>query len=139
MNRTHLTCLIALLAGCAIEATDPGTQIGTASDCLSDVNILSVEPDGPNIALTGTTFFHLAQGTLVTQGLTSVRPAVQPTTRDGIVFTHLTGANCDGGVMYGTRRFRSMGGKVRLSGLVDLAKLVSDNEITFDFLFTVTP
>jgi hypothetical protein len=118
-----------------------GKQIGQASDCLSSLNIVNDDggapPLGFNIALTGTTFFHLPGGTFVTQGLTTVRPVLQPTTRDGIVFTHITGANGDGGVQYGTRRFRKASGKVRLSGQVDMAKLVTDGVIYFDCIFVV--
>ena len=119
-----------------------GKQIGEASDCLSSINVVTdddpgSQPLGFNIDLTGTTFFHLRGGTLVTQGLTTVRPVLQPTTRDGIVFTHITGANGDGGVQYGTRRFRKASGKARLSGQVDVAKLLTDDEIYFDCVFIV--
>ena len=119
-----------------------GRQIGTATDCLSEVGVVidddpASAPLGWNLALTGTTFFHLPGGTLVTQGLTSVRPALHPTSRGDRIFTHVTGANGDGGIQYGTGRFGNAFGDARLSGLVDLAKLGTDGEITFDCLFVV--
>ena len=109
-----------------------GRQIGYGSDCL-DVS----SNDGGNIRLTGTGFFHLKHGTLVVQGLTTVRPVLQPTTRDGINFTHITGANGDGGVLYGTGRFAGATGKVRLSGQVDMSRLDSDGQIHFDCIFII--
>ena len=123
---------------------DPATghRIGTATDCLSDVNVVIDDdpanaPMGWNIALTGTTFFRLPGGTLVSQGLTTVRPVLQPTSQNGVTFTHVTGANGDGGIRYGTGKFTSAFGDARLSGLVNLSKLVTDGEITFDCLFLV--
>ena len=119
-----------------------GRQVGTATDCLWNVNLVRDDdpanaPMGWNLALTGTTFFHLPGGMLVTQGLTTVRPALQPTSQNGVAFTHVTGANGDGGVQYGRGRFRNASGNARLSGLVNISKLASDGEITFDCLFVV--
>jgi hypothetical protein len=123
---------------------DPNTgrQIGTATDCLSDINVVVDDdpanpPFGYNIALTGTTFFHLPGGTLVTQGLTTVRPALQPTAQNGVTFTHVTGANGDAGIQYGSGRFSHAFGDARLSGLVNLSRLATDGEITFDCLFVI--
>lgn len=121
---------------------ESGRQVGTATDCLSDVNLLIDDdpanpPMGWNLALTGTTFFHLPGGTLVTQGQTTVRPALHPTSRGAQTFTHVTGANGDGGIRYGTGRFERVFGDARLSGLVDLSRLVSDGAITFDCLFVI--
>lgn len=111
-----------------------GKRIGQGTDCLD----VTTPPDEEgNLALTGTGFFHLGKSTLVVQGLTTVRPVLQPTSRDGIEFTHITGANGDGGVMYGTRRFQNTSGKVRLSGQVDMSKLASDGTIYFDCIFIV--
>ena len=119
-------------------------RIGTATDCLSDVTVVldddpGNDPMGWNLALTGTTFFHLPGGTLVTQGLTTVRPALQPTSQGGVTFTHVTGANGDGGIQYGTGRFGNgiAVGNARLSGLVNISRLVTDGEITFDCLFVI--
>ncbi len=110
-----------------------GLQIGTGSDCL-DV----ISDDNGNLRLTGTGFFTLDSGdTLVVQGNTTVRPVLQPTMRDGINFTHITGANGDDGVLYGTGAFDGATGGVRLSGQVDMSRLTSDNQIFFDCLFVI--
>jgi hypothetical protein len=119
-----------------------GNQVGTATDCLWDIGVIIDDdpanaPLGWNLALTGTTFFNLPGGTLVTQGLTTVRPVLQPTDRDGQTFTHVTGANGDGGIQYGMGRFGHDSGSARLSGLVNLARLASDGEITFDCVFVL--
>ncbi len=113
---------------------DPATglQIGTGSDCL-DVQ----SNDNGNIQLTGYGFFTLDGGTLVVKGNTTVRPVLQTTIRDGIEFTHITGANGDDGVLYGDGRYLGATGGVRLSGQVDMSRLMSDNEIYFDCLFVV--
>lgn len=113
---------------------DPATgmQIGSGSDCL-DVQ----SNDGGNLQLTGSGFFELDGGLLVVQGKTTVRPVLQPTTRDGVHFTHITGANSDGGVMYGTGVFQNTSGSVRLSGQVDMSRVESDGIIFFDCLFVV--
>ena len=55
----------------------------------------------------------------------------------GVTFTHVTGANGEGGIQYGEGQFNHSSGSARLSGLVDLARLGSDNEITFDCVFVV--
>ena len=119
-----------------------GRQIGTATDCLSAISVAidddpSNAPLGWNLALTGTTFFHLPGGTLVTQGLTTVRPTLHPTSQDGVTFTHVTGANGDAGIQYGSGRFSHAFGDARLSGLVNLSRLATDGEITFDCLFVI--
>lgn len=113
---------------------DPSTgkEIGTGADCL-DVQ----SNDDGNIQLTGTGFFHLDDGTIVVQGLTTVRPVLQPTHRGDIEFTHITGANGDGGVMYGTGRYKGASGAVRLSGQVDMSRLDSDGMIHFDCIFII--
>ncbi len=109
-----------------------GKQIGTGADCL-DVQ----SNDNGNIQLTGTGFFHLADGMIAVQGLTTVRPVLQPTRRGDIEFTHITGANGDGGLLYGTGRYEGATGMVRLSGQVDMSRLESDSMIHFDCIFII--
>jgi len=112
---------------------ETGLQIGSGSDCL-DV----ISDDDGNIQLTGYGFFILDSGdTLVVRGDTTVRPVLQPTTSGGINFTHITGANGDNGVLYGTGRFLGASGAVRLSGQVDMSRLLTNNQIFFDCIFVV--
>lgn len=123
-------------AGCFdVELFNPanGKKVGNGTDCL---DVMSIDDDG-NVSLTGTGFFHIGNSTLVVQGATTVRPVLQETTRDGINFTHITGANSDGGVLYGTKRFRNATGKVRLSGQVDMSRLSTEGVIYFDCIFIV--
>ncbi len=118
-----------------------GKQIGTGTDCLASPSVVVDDggeaPLGANIKLTGTGFFNIGNSLLVVQGLTTVRPVLHPTTRDDVTFTHITGANGDGGVMYGTKRFKKSSGKVRLSGQVDMSRLPEENLIYFDCIFIV--
>ena len=113
---------------------DPSTgrEIGTGADCL-DVQ----SNDDGNIRLTGTGFFDLDDGTIVVQGLTTVRPVLQPTRRGDIEFTHITGANSDGGVIYGTGRYQGASGAVRLSRQVDMSRLDAEGIIHFDCIFII--
>ncbi|MEA3410829.1 MAG: hypothetical protein U9R74_04740 [Pseudomonadota bacterium] len=111
-------------------------RIGTATDCLSNITT-----EGDAIKLVGTTSFHLAggelRGELVTRGLTTVQPVIQPTvSANGQVFTHMTGAAGDGNaVLSGTGRYSSSTGTSRLSGLVNLADFPAT--ATFDCLFVI--
>jgi hypothetical protein len=111
-----------------------GKKIGTATDCLS--NITEV---GGGLALVGTTIFHLPNGTFISRGNTTVQPV---TTSEPTPVTHTTGAiPMDGanGVISGSGVFKDFQAQVRLSGAVNLSRLDSDGEITFDCLFAVTP
>ena len=108
-----------------------GAVIGGATDCLTDIN-----PSGDGLALTGTTFFFLPGGTLISRGLTTV----QPVTHGSLDFTHITGAipqAGDNSIIYGDGKFRKSAAPVRLSGAVNLSKLGSDGEITFDCMFAI--
>ncbi len=108
-----------------------GRTIGAATDCLSNIT-----PVGDGMALVGTTYFHFPEGTLVTRGLTTVKP----TTIGSPNFTHITGAVPDhgeNGVLFGTGRFHKASGAARLSGAVNLSELGSDGKITFDCVFII--
>ena len=110
--------------------------VGTATDCLSDLT-----PTGTGVALVGTSYFHLPQGTLITRGLTSVQPVLQPTvTTWGQNITHITGASgTDNAIIGGTKRFAAATGTVRLSGMVDLSGFGGNvgDPMTFDCLFVI--
>ncbi|MDA9982775.1 hypothetical protein N9H39_08595 [Gammaproteobacteria bacterium] len=110
--------------------------VGTAIDCLSE--IVDV---GGNIDLIGTTFFNLPRGTLITQGLTSVRPARPGTETDVGPITHITGAASTGNaIIDGTKRFTGATGTARLSGMVNLAVFggAAGTDITFDCIFDIS-
>lgn len=110
--------------------------IGTATDCLSNVT-----PVGTGVALVGTTYFHMSNGTLITRGNTTVQPVLhQTTTPNGQNITHITGASgTDNAIIGGTGRFANKTGTVRLSGMVDMSGFTGnvDDPIVFDCLFIV--
>ena len=115
-------------------------SIGTATDCLTFLT-----PVGAGVALTGTTFFRMPQGMLITRGQTTVQPVVQTTiTPDGKNITHITGASGTGNaIIAGTKRFAGASGTVRLSGMVDLtffdpaANPPENSSVFFDCLFVI--
>jgi len=96
---------------------------------------------GGGVALVGTSYFHLPQGTLITRGYTSVQPVTQTTeTTWGQGITHITGASDTGNaIIGGTRRFAGATGTVRLSGMVDLSEFGGNvgDPMTFDCLFVI--
>ena len=111
--------------------------IGTASDCLSEI----MAAESGTVFLTGTTYFHLPQGTLITQGKTTVAAVEQTTVTPGAgPITHITGAaGTDNAIVGGTRRFANSTGTARLSGMVNLAGFtgMEDDPITFDCIFVI--
>jgi hypothetical protein len=110
--------------------------IGTATDCLSNVT-----PTGTGLALVGTSYFYMKNGTLITRGNTTVQPVLQPTvTPSGQNVTHITGASGDGNaIIGGTGRFANRTGTVRLSGMVDMTDFTGlvGEHIAFDCLFII--
>ena len=111
-----------------------GRIIGTATDCLSEITSV----DG-GLALVGTTIFNMANGTFMSRGNTTVQPL---TTTEPSPASHTTGAipmPGTNGVLSGSGAYRNLQAEVRLSGAVNLTKLESMGEITFDCLFSVRP
>ena len=111
-----------------------GHKIGTATDCLSNI-----EAVGGGLALVGTTIFNLPNGSFTTRGNTTVQPI---TTTAATPVTHTTGAipmDGDNGVIAGTGVYEGFRAQARLSGAVNLSKLDSDGEISFDCLFAIIP
>ncbi len=111
-----------------------GHKIGTATDCLSNIEAV----DG-GLALVGTTIFNLPNGSFTTRGNTTVQPI---TTTAATPVTHTTGAipmDGDNGVIAGTGVYEGFRAQARLSGAVNLSKLDSDGEISFDCLFAIIP
>ena len=116
-----------------VELVDLVTNkvIGTATDCLANVTMV-----GDGIALIGTTYFNFEEGTIVSRG----RTTVQPVTHDYKGITHISGASPSGenDILNGTGIFEGATGSVRLSGLVDMSKAMSENKMTFDCIFVIT-
>jgi hypothetical protein len=111
-----------------------GRKIGTATDCLSDINGV-----GDGLALVGTTIFRLANGTFISRGSTTVQPV---TTDEPTPITHTTGAipmAGANGVISGSGAYAGLRAQVRLSGAVNLSRLASEGRIAFDCLFAVNP
>ena len=113
-----------------------GQLIGKATDCLSNFELIM-----GGVALVGTTTFRLPQGTIVTQGRTTVQELLKPTTTtDGQKVTHMTGASAAGkAILIGTKRLNNATGTVRLSGLVNLDQFgpAIGDKIFFDCLFVI--
>ena len=111
-------------------------RIGTAVDCLSVQEGIG---DFAFIRLIGTTTFHLKKGSFTTQGYTTVASVQQPTVSPSVgAITHFTGAaGVENAVISGTKKFKKAKGTSRLSGLVNLSKLLETGEITFDCIFVV--
>ena len=120
----------ALCFDVALHDLSTGLQVGTATDCLAD---LVDELSGTK--LVGTTFFNFTGGaTIVSRGKTTVMPVLHGS--PGL--THVTGAGADGnGILSGTNQYADASGSVRLSGLVNLSKLATDGQITFDCIFVI--
>lgn len=110
--------------------------IGTATDCLSNIT-----PTGTGVALVGTSYFYMPNGTLITRGNTTVQPVLHPTvTPGGQNITHITGASGNGNaIIGGTGRFANQTGTVRLSGMVNMTNFGGNvgDPIVFDCLFIV--
>jgi len=110
--------------------------IGTATDCLSNIT-----PTGSGLALVGTSYFYMPNGTLITRGSTTVQPVLHPTvTPDGQNITHITGASIGGNSIIGsTGRFKNATGTARLSGMVDMTNFTGTvgDPIVFDCLFII--
>lgn len=131
--------------------------VGTGVDCLNIFDDSS-DANGAGARIEAITFFFMNKrsegGTLVNHGCTSVRPFFEGVGDSGV--THMTGSIAPkelggdnpplhdspcaeaGGVVHTTRAMsRFTDGEVRLSGAVNLSKLMSDGEITFSCLFVI--
>lgn len=130
------------------DLVDPSQDrvIGSASDCLSDIEVLEPEClddgnfDGCTVRLTDTTIFNFRNGTIISQESVSIQPFVDEESLS-TGFTHMTGSPPIGPnvtfVSPAYRRFAD--GSVRLSGIVDMSTLASEGRIDFDCLFVIKP
>ena len=128
------------LGGCwPVPMVEPASEIplGTGIDCLVPFDV-SADSNGEGISLRALSFFVFNNGTIVTLGLTSVRPF-----RDGGIgdaggdMTHITGSipSDDSGVIGGTGAYAGKIGKARVSGAVFLGDF--PGVLTFDCLWLV--
>jgi hypothetical protein len=129
-----------------VALVDPnsGLQLGTGSDCLSDVEVLN--PDDPAcnpaeslvgcaVRLIDTAIFQFIDGTVVAQGAGRLPVVLDDSSRSAGI-THVTGSfPTTNNILYGTGRFENVQGQVRVSGAVDMTNTVAANEITFDCFF----
>lgn len=128
------------IAGCwAVPMVDPSSEIplGTGIDCLSPLDDMA-DTLGEGISLEALSFFVFDSGTIITLGLTSVRPFREGGIGDaGGDVTHITGSipNDKTGVIGGTGAFAHSGGASRVSGAVSLGDF--PDKITFDCLWIV--
>lgn len=128
------------MAGCwAVDLIDSASQIplGTGIDCLEPLSDAD-DSQGAGISLRALSLFVMKSGTIVTLGLTSVRPF-----RDGNIgnangaVSHMTGSipSDKSGVIGGTGAFADKIGAARVSGAVFLGNFPA--QITFDCLWIV--
>ena len=134
-----------------------GNVIGTATDCLSQVETINgvltitdlafppttpLDPIPipvvfPSVAtrLINTTFFHFPQGDLVQRGDVTVQQVLFPST----VATHFTGSipEANNNILSGTKRFSNATGTVRLAGAVDMSQL-GIGKLTLDCIFVIS-
>lgn len=122
-----------------------GREIGTATDCLNP----SLVDDGgtpedsldDSLKIIGTTIFELPAGTIISQGMTSVRPVTWSSVHQPN--THITGAipfEDDNSIMAATGRYKNSTGTVRLSGAVDMTYFVTETgegPLGFNCLFII--
>lgn len=113
-----------------------GETIGTATDCLSDV-----QPKGDGMSIVGTTLLNMPEGSFVIRGKISAQPVLEETILEsGQVITHITGAsNTENSVIGGTGIYEYSTGTVRLSGLVDMANFDANEGdlVVFDCLLYI--
>jgi len=116
--------------------------IETATDCLANIT-----PAGDGVAVVGTTYFHLPQGTLISRGLTTAQPVVHPTvTPSGQPATHITGASSAENAILGGTMVLSIVPALsgyqewfRLSGMVDMSGFMGNpgDPVSFDCIFVI--
>lgn len=123
-----------------VDLVDPrrGTVVGSASDCLSNIEFIGdigAPIEQTAVKLINTTFFHFAGGTVVQRGRVSIQPVLFPTAGA----THMTGSAAGAGeknILSGDGEFSGVTGTSRLSGLVDMSRL-AEGVLTLDCIFVL--
>jgi len=118
-----------------------GLQLGTALDCLSDINDIEF----PRVTLTDTTIFRFPRnGRLVSSGRVSIQPLQDSDSESAPASTHITGSVPLPGTKNvitraGTQRFKGATGSVRLSGAVNMHEFTGaeGSPIDFNCLFVI--
>ncbi len=120
-----------------VELVDPASEriVGSGTDCLDLGSIVPIGDDG-GFAIDNTTLFHLPSGTIASLS----RTTIQPVENAGVGATHVTGeVNESDNILsdLSTGRFAGATGRTRLSGIVDLTELMTNNIISFDCMFVI--
>ena len=121
-----------------LDVIDPrtGRVIGEGSDCL-DLNDIAGDPTTGPFAISNIQFFHLQGGFVKSSLRTTISPVVEASSPGN---THITGDAPGGAILEGTGRFRRLeGGVARLSGAVNMSQFFSNNIITFNCIFVLSP
>lgn len=98
-----------------------GEQIGTATDCMSEV----VENGEGGMGVVATTTFRIPNGTATVQTFVAAQPVINPgrfVDNDGRSYTHMTGAiGGQSAVIRSSGVLAGISGTGRISGLLDMS------------------
>jgi hypothetical protein len=111
-------------------------EIGTATDCISDLAIIGT---GGGMTVTATTTFDMPGGTLVSRGVTTLQPLLSTNSDKTHITGSIPGPN-ENSILSGTKRFANATGPVRLSGAVDLSAFdpfAGTGTASFDCVFVI--
>jgi hypothetical protein len=110
-----------------------GNSIGTATRCFTDITTVN-----GSTALTDTTFFHLRDGTIVSQSRTTVTPAFDSSPDVVHIATAIPAPSATTILPdAGNGGFRGVPGTVRLAGAMDLSQFRTRNEIGFNDIYII--
>jgi hypothetical protein len=118
-----------------VELTDAMTDnhIGTATRCFTNVTTVN-----GSTVLTDTTFFHLREGTLVSQSQTTVTPAFDSSPDVVHIATAIPAPSATTILPdAGNGAFRNVPGTVRLAGAMDMSQFRARNEIGFNDIYII--
>ena len=118
-----------------LEDLQSNATIGLGADCLA------ITPSDGGLEIDAVTFFFFPAGTIVADGMTSVRPFFEDIGDGDGAVTHITGSfpadTGPGGIVHGTGEFEgAKGGRARLSGAVNLGL---ESGVYFSCLFVLDP